>query len=264
MARRVSVIAAAFVSVCCPVAAEAQTATYYLHRELSNNIYSHRQMRADGPGSTSFVIQSADLKNVNGSAAVDYFDTVANVPNASGVIPALTTFSATFWMKKTANFGIFKPSLALYLNSTFPQYGTFIASCGGTSAIGTALNYYTVTCQTQADVTVTSTDRYLLMVGVNIESLTNHSVKVELDIEGTADSRLNAPLPPPPVLTSLNPTSGPVNWSVTIGGNNFGATRGTSTVKFSNTVATQYDSWSNTSITALVPPAHRPAPVLSS
>ena len=38
--------------------------------------------------------------------------------------------------------------------------------------------------------------------------------------------------PAAPALTSLSPTSGPVGTSVTITGTNFGATQGTSTVKF--------------------------------
>jgi len=55
-----------------------------------------------------------------------------------------------------------------------------------------------------------------------------------------------------PSITTLNPTSGLVGTSVTITGANFGATQGTSTVKFNGTVATP-TSWSATSIVVLVP-----------
>jgi YD repeat-containing protein len=253
MIRRASVIASVVISFGTPLVGHAQTATYHLHNELSNNIFSHRQMRTDGPAPTTVVIQSADLKNATGTASVDLFDTLSNVPNVSGTIPAFTTVSATFWMKKTANWGVFKPSFALYLNSTFPQYGTFIASCVGSDAISQTLGSFLVSCQTQNAVTVNPTDRYLLVVSVNIATSTNHSVKVELDIEGTTDSRLVAPLPPPPTITSLTPTSGPVNWSVAIAGTNFGNSQGSSTVKFNTTTATQISNWSNTSITASVP-----------
>ena len=58
--------------------------------------------------------------------------------------------------------------------------------------------------------------------------------------------------PPGPNLTGLNPTSGVVGTPVTIMGANFGATQGTSTVKFNGTVATP-TSWSATSIAAPVP-----------
>lgn len=58
---------------------------------------------------------------------------------------------------------------------------------------------------------------------------------------------------PPPSITSLSPTSGPVGASVTITGANFGVTQDTSTVTFNGTMATTIASWSSTSITATVP-----------
>src|SRR5207249_4656888 len=57
---------------------------------------------------------------------------------------------------------------------------------------------------------------------------------------------------PAPSITTLNPTSGLVGTSVTIAGANFGATQGTSSVKFNGTTATA-TSWSATSIIAPVP-----------
>src|SRR5881628_131034 len=58
--------------------------------------------------------------------------------------------------------------------------------------------------------------------------------------------------PSPASITSLNPTSGFAGTSVTISGANFGATQGTSTVKFNGTAATP-TSWSATSIVVPVP-----------
>jgi len=55
-----------------------------------------------------------------------------------------------------------------------------------------------------------------------------------------------------PIIISLSRTSGPVGTAVTINGFNFGATQGTSTVKFNGVIATP-SGWSNTSITAPVP-----------
>ncbi len=57
---------------------------------------------------------------------------------------------------------------------------------------------------------------------------------------------------PAPSIASLNPTSGLIGTSVTIAGANFGATQGTSTVKFNGTAATP-TSWSTTSIVVKVP-----------
>jgi hypothetical protein len=58
--------------------------------------------------------------------------------------------------------------------------------------------------------------------------------------------------PPPPAISSVSPTSGPVGTSVTITGTNFGGTQGTSTVTFNGTVGSP-TSWSGTSIAVPVP-----------
>ena len=58
--------------------------------------------------------------------------------------------------------------------------------------------------------------------------------------------------PPPPAISSMSPTSGPVGTSVTITGTNIGGTQGTSTVTFNGTVGSP-TSWSGTSIAVPVP-----------
>ena len=58
--------------------------------------------------------------------------------------------------------------------------------------------------------------------------------------------------PPAPSVTTLSPTIGPVGTAVTIGGSNFGASQGASTVTFNGTGATP-TAWSATSITVPVP-----------
>jgi hypothetical protein len=57
---------------------------------------------------------------------------------------------------------------------------------------------------------------------------------------------------PPPSLSTLSLTQGPVGASVTISGSNFGATQGSSTVTFNGTTATA-TAWSSTSIDTTVP-----------
>ena len=59
---------------------------------------------------------------------------------------------------------------------------------------------------------------------------------------------------PVPNIANVNPTSGVVGTSVTITGSNFGATQGTSTVKFNGTTATP-TGWTATSIMVPVPAA---------
>lgn len=55
-----------------------------------------------------------------------------------------------------------------------------------------------------------------------------------------------------PAISSLSPSSGPQGGRITITGTNFGASQGTSTVKFNGTAATA-SAWSTTSIQAVVP-----------
>jgi len=64
-----------------------------------------------------------------------------------------------------------------------------------------------------------------------------------------------------PNITSLSPISGPIGTSVTISGSNFGATQGSSTVKFNGTTASP-TNWSATSIVAPVPIGTTTGPVV--
>src|SRR5439155_8320241 len=55
-----------------------------------------------------------------------------------------------------------------------------------------------------------------------------------------------------PSITGISPTAGPVGTAVTVSGSGFGATQGTSTVRF-NGITASPTNWSATSITAPVP-----------
>ena len=63
----------------------------------------------------------------------------------------------------------------------------------------------------------------------------------------------SAGTPATPVITAITPTSGTVGTSVTISGSNFGATQGTSSVRFNGAAASSITSWSNTQIIASPP-----------
>jgi hypothetical protein len=65
----------------------------------------------------------------------------------------------------------------------------------------------------------------------------------------------------PPAVTQISPTSGPVGTDVTITGTNFGATQGTSTLKFNGVAATTFTSWSTTQIKCKVPTGATTGPV---
>ncbi len=76
---------------------------------------------------------------------------------------------------------------------------------------------------------------------------------VVVTVSGVASNGVAFTVLPTPSITNLSPTSGAVGTPVTITGTNFGATQGTSTVKFNGTNAGTATSWSATSITINVP-----------
>jgi len=75
---------------------------------------------------------------------------------------------------------------------------------------------------------------------------------VVVTVGGSASNGVAFTVLPTPSITGLSPASGPLGTSVTITGTNFGASQGTSTVKF-NGLNAGSTSWSNTSITTQVP-----------
>src|SRR5208337_469037 len=99
--------------------------------------------------------------------------------------------------------------------------------------------------------TVSTGGLYTAPAAVPTPATFNVSAVSKADSTKTASARVTITVGAPSI-TSLNPTSGLVGASVTITGANFGATQGTSTVKFNGIAATS-TSWSATSIVAPVP-----------
>lgn len=234
--------------------ARAQTTTYHLHTESSSTA-GLSQLKTAGPDQAIAPIQSADLKSHGAEDAfLRSFDTQAGVPGLGGIIPANSTLTFTLWMKKTSANGTVFPRVSAGLN-----WGSGASLCSptnGTTAISTLQTWYTVTCTTGAsDITMNATDRIWVSVGYHMTAGPgNKSMKVELDIEGTSlgatDSRVSVPNAAGPTITSLSPTSGPSNWSVTISGTYFGSSQGT--VQFNSTTA-PITSWNATTIQTQVP-----------
>jgi RHS repeat-associated protein len=66
---------------------------------------------------------------------------------------------------------------------------------------------------------------------------------------------LGGPLGPSPVISSLSPASAAAGYAVTLTGSDFGITQGTSRVRFAGSeLSATVTAWSDTSITAVVPP----------
>jgi YD repeat-containing protein len=236
--------------------ANAQTATYHLHKEASSTSGLF-QLKTAGPDGTTLAVQSANLKNLAvGEYLIKAFDTQSGVPNASGVVPAGSTITFTLWMNKTSTSGVMFPRAKLRLNNIT---GTLFCTATGSTALTTTLTKYTFSATTSSSISMTTTDRLYVWVGVNITTVATSNTNANLNIEGTLngnyDSLTIVPTPlAAPAISGLSTTSGPVGTSVTVTGSNFGASQGTSTVTFNGTAATP-SSWSATSISVPVPPA---------
>ena len=244
-------------------AAQAQTATYRLHQEASSTA-NHFQLKTANPDASSVSVQSANLKNLaNGEYLIKEFDTQSGVPNVSGTITAGSTISVEVWMRKTATAGAMFPRVKINLNSSS---GASLGVITGSTQLSTTITKYTLTGTVPANVSMTTTDRFYLWVGVNLTSVTSSNNRGELNVEGTVngnyDSLMTVPLPNPvPSISTLSPNDGPVGTSVTITGTNFNATQGTSTVTFNGISATP-TSWSATSISVPVPSGAITGPVV--
>jgi hypothetical protein len=83
---------------------------------------------------------------------------------------------------------------------------------------------------------------------------------VVVTVSGVVSNGVIFTVTPPPSITSLSPTSGPVGSSVTIAGANFGASQGTGAVTFNGSSATP-TSWSTGSIVVPVPTGATTGPV---
>jgi YD repeat-containing protein len=263
--RRFSLAMALLVTLFPAIGTAQTTATYHLHSEASDIDTGAGQLRTSAPDAAIASYQTIDLKNVStGDVHLRFFYTQANVPNVAGVIPAGSPVSFTMYAKKTSNWGaIVLRATARVANIGIGASDLCTATAG--SALTTTISAFTFTCTTATAVTISPSSRFDVRVFFTLTtSPGNHSMRAELDIEGTLngnyDSRVTYPLPPPPSVSSVSPTSAPANAPVQITGTNFGSNPGDGTVRF-NGVAATVTSWSATSITAAVPATAASGPV---
>lgn len=245
------------------VPARAQTAAFHLHKEASSTPAA-LQLKTANPDAARTTIQSADLKNQpTGEYVIKTFDTQAGVPGLTGAVAGGSTILFSIWMRATANFGAALPRVRLRINNAS---GALLCEATGDSALTTTLTAYSVSCSIGADVVLAASDRLYLWVGLNVTAgPRNHSVKGELGIEGALngqyDSKFTLPLPiAPPAVTALNPAAAPIGARITLTGTHFGATQGSSNVRFNGAPAS-VAAWSDSSITTSVPATATSGPV---
>ena len=240
----------------------AQT-TYHLHNEPSSTAGSS-QLKTAGPDVARVVTRTASLKNQPpGDATIRTFDTQGGVPNRGGVIPSGSTVTFTMWMKKSSAAGTVFPRASLGLNVPVT---TSLCQGTGTTALTTTLTAFTFSCTTASPIVMKTTDRLTVAAGYSMTvGPGSKNMKVRLDIEGkldkSADSRVVAPDPVPPGITTVDPTSARINAGVTVTGASFGPTGESSSLTFNGTAATS-TTWTNTQITASVPAGATSGPVV--
>jgi YD repeat-containing protein len=248
---------------CFATKAQAQTTTYHLHQEASTTAGLF-QVKTAATDAATTSISSINLKNKNtGEYIIKAFDTPSGVPNSAGVVPSGSTVSFSVWMSRTSTAGAMVPRAKLMLNSAS---GAAFCTATGTTGLTTTLTKYTFSCTTSANISMTTSDRLYVWVGVNVTTKATADVFATLSIEGTPDgnydSTVDVPAPlPPPSLTSLSPNVGPIGLSVTISGTSFGSAQGSSSVTFNGTAATT-SNWNPTSISAFVPTGATSGPVI--
>ena len=143
--------------------AQAQIATYYLHRENSTVVSTNMQLKTAGPDASSLILQTVNLKNLaSGEYVIKSFETQANVPNIDGVIPSNSSFIFKLYMDKTADSGAMAPFVKVYKNSAS---GTPICNASGFS-LSPIRSLQTIQCSTSSAITFSPTDRYFVWVGV--------------------------------------------------------------------------------------------------
>src|SRR5215216_860093 len=139
--------------------AQAQIATYYLHRENSTVVSTNMQLKTAAPDASSLTLQTVNLKSLSsGEYVIKSFETQANVPNIDGVIPSNSSFIFKLYMNKTADSGAMVPFVKVYKNSTS---GTPVCNGSGFFNLSPLRSLHTIQCSTSSAITFSPTDRYL-------------------------------------------------------------------------------------------------------
>lgn len=245
-------------------AAQAQeTFTYYLQQESSDYTFAYHALKAAPPDSPVATYATSIIAGTStGWKAGGQWLGLPNTP-AIKYIPPNTTFTFTFWMRKSAARGVVYPAVKMFLNENDLWVGSagyeyfLCEQRGTTSALGTTFAEYTLACTSNQPLLLGSLDRLNVWVWYYVDQSPTRDVNAELAIEGTTSpsypSRVVVSVPANPRITSMTPVVGPTGTTVTIDGANFG-TAGQLTF---NGVAVTPLSWTSTRITAASPTGSR-------
>ena len=154
--------------------------TYHLHKEASD-IKGLLRLRSATPDSAASTLQSGNIANSTGEIAIKAFATDPGVPAAAGSIPNGTSITFVLYLRKTSANGVIYPRVRARLNS---ETGALLCQATGTTPLTAAVARYALSCTTGA-ITLASSDRIYLSVGVNVTTTPGGNTRGELSIEGT-------------------------------------------------------------------------------
>jgi hypothetical protein len=237
---------------------KSATATITVVQATAPNISSLNP--SSGPLGSSVTITGTNFGNSQGSSVVSFNTStsvvtswsntsiVATVPTSLlGNANALVQVMVLGLASNQVNFSITPTPTITSLNPTTGPVAAFVTITGGN--FGATQGTSTVTFN---GVAATPTAWSATSITATVPAAAT-SGNVVVTVGGQPSNGINFTVtPPPPIVSSLNPTSGVVGTLVAIAGGNFGATQGASTVTFNGAVATP-TSWSATSIAVAVP-----------
>ena len=154
--------------------------TYHLHNEASD-INRLLRLRAAVPDSAATTLQSGNVGNSTGEIAIKAFATDPGIPGAAGSIPSGTPITFALYLRKTTGKGVIYPRVRARLNG---DTGALLCQATGTTPLTSTATRYALSCTTSS-ITMTSTDRIYLWVGVNVATAPGGNTRGELSIEGT-------------------------------------------------------------------------------
>jgi len=167
--------------------------TYHLHSEASD-INRFLRLRTVAPDSAATTLQSGNIGSSTGEIAIKAFATDSGIPGAAGSIPSGTPITFVMYLRKTTSKGVIYPRVRARLNS---DTGTLLCQATGTLPLTSTATRYALSCTTSS-ITMTSTDRIYLWVGVNVTATPGGNSRGELSIEGTnggTDSLVTVQIP---------------------------------------------------------------------
>ena len=211
---------------------------------------------SSGPVGTQIQVTGSGFGATQGSSSLLVSGNTASVTSWSDTSITATVPQAAY----TGGVYIFNGSVYSNTNITFtvpvPQITSLVPSSGvvatqvtinGTgfhssqSSNSVTFNGYTASVSSWSDTQI--------IASVPVNARTG---PVRVNLYGNPSNQDVVFTMPNPAVASFSPTSGPMSTQVQINGSGFGATQGSSTVKFNNVVGTVVN-WSDTLVTATVP-----------